>query len=122
MLNESILVHNRITNRKLDLEVPYSNTSKYLGMTLDTKLKWKGYVKKQEELNIAYRIMYWLFRTNSRLTVENNFLYEQVLRSVWIYGSRLRDCTKKTNLEKIQASLSEQSTQKCSECPMVYKE
>lgn len=60
---------------------PYSNTAKYLGMTLDTKLKWKEHVKKKkEELNIQYRKLYWLLSRNSELSVPNKILiYKQIL-------------------------------------------
>jgi len=33
--------------------IPHSNTAKYLGMTLDAKLRWKAHVrKKREELGL----------------------------------------------------------------------
>jgi len=30
-------------------QVPYANTAKYLGMTLDAKLKWKEHIKMKKE-------------------------------------------------------------------------
>jgi hypothetical protein len=53
-LNESKSVHIDFTNNKIKQQpffingttVPYANTAKYLGMTLDAKLRWKVHVKK----------------------------------------------------------------------------
>jgi hypothetical protein len=42
-------------------QVPYANTTKYLGMNLDAKLRWKEHIKKKrDELNIKFRKMYRL--------------------------------------------------------------
>jgi len=44
-----------------DKVVPHSNTEKYLGMTMDAKLRWKTHVKKKrEELGLKCKKMYWL--------------------------------------------------------------
>jgi predicted GIY-YIG superfamily endonuclease len=63
-LIESKSVHVNFTNRRFEhipvninnQMVPYANTAKYLGMTLDTKLRWETHVKKkQEELGLRYK-------------------------------------------------------------------
>jgi len=68
-LNEAKSTHINFTNKKVDplpitinsKTVPYKKTVKYLGMTLDVKLKWKEHVKiKKAELNHKYRQIYWL--------------------------------------------------------------
>jgi hypothetical protein len=61
--------------------VPYVNTAKYLGMTLDAKLRWNEDIKnKRDELNIKFRKMYWLLGRNSELSVHNKLtLYKQVI-------------------------------------------
>lgn len=111
-LNETKSVHIDFTNKRIEHApvtingqiIPYANTAKYLGLTLDTKLRWKVHVrKKREELGIRYRKMYWLLGRNSALSVHNKLLlYKQILKPVWTYGIQLWGCTKKSNIKVIQ--------------------
>jgi len=84
--------------------VPYENTAKYLGMTLDAKLWWKPHVKKkQEELILKYRKIYWLMGRYSALSVYNKLmLYQQILKPVWTYGIQLWGCASQSNRNIIQ--------------------
>lgn len=111
-LNESKSVHINFTNRRINHipvtinqnEVPYANTAKYLGMTLDAKLRWKEHVKKKKtESEIKYRKMYWLIGKDSPLSIYNKLLlYKQSLKPIWTYGIQLWGCTKKSNADIVQ--------------------
>lgn len=111
-LNETKSVHIDFTNKKPNYHpvyinshvIPYENTAKYLGMTLDTKLRWKAHVKKKrDELELRYKTMYWLIGKHSSLSVHNKvLLYKQVLMPVWTYGIQLWGCTKQSNIKIIQ--------------------
>lgn len=111
-LNESKSMHVNFTNKKINhlpivinqKTLPHGNNAKYLGMTLDAKLKWKEHVKKKkEELNLKFRKMYWLIGRHSELSLHNKLLlYKQVLKPVWTYGVQLWGCTKKSNVLMIQ--------------------
>lgn len=111
-LNEMKSVHVDFTYKKINrlplfinnTRVPFANEAKYLGMTLDAKLKWKPHVKKKcDELNNKLREMYWLLGRNSTLNIENKLLvYRQVLKPVWTYGIQLWGCTSDTNLNNLQ--------------------
>jgi predicted GIY-YIG superfamily endonuclease len=110
-LNETKSVHIDFTNKYIEHKpiylnhqaVPYENTAKYLGMTLDTKLRWKPHVKKkQEKLTLKYRKMYWLMGCYSALSVYKLMLYQQVLKPVRTYGIQLWGCTSQSNRNIIQ--------------------
>ena len=112
-LNELKSVHVNFTNKKLEaphfLEingtiVPHENSAKYLGMTLDTKLRWKEHVKKKKsELDLKYRQYYWLIGRNSKLAIHSKILiYNQILKPVWLYGIQLWGCANDCNIKIIQ--------------------
>lgn len=111
-LNQTKSVHINFTNKRLNYIpvninqqiVPHANTAKYLGMTLDAKLRWKAHVKKKkEELALKYRKMCWLIGRNSSLSTYNKLLlYKQTLKPVWTYGIQLWGCTRKSNINIIQ--------------------
>ena len=56
-LNENKSVHTNFTNRRMNpvpiiinrKVIPYQNNAKYLGMTLDAKLRWKVHVKRKKK-------------------------------------------------------------------------
>jgi hypothetical protein len=58
------------------IQIPYANSAKYLGMTLDAKLRWKEHIKKKREL--------------------------YVIRPVCSYGIQLWGCASDSNIEVIQ--------------------
>lgn len=111
-LNESKSTHINFTYKNITPQhiymnnniIPYANTAKYLGFTLDAKLKWKEHVKKKvNELKLNLRKMYWLFSPKSKITIENKLLlYQQILKPKWTYGIQLWGCTAKTNIKLIQ--------------------
>lgn len=111
-LNEDKSVLINFTNRKFNpipvsvnsKIIPYSNSAKYLGMTLDSGLRWKEHIKKKkEELNIKFKKMYWLLGRHSVLSTHNKLLiYKQVLKPVWTYGIQLWGCAKKNNINIMQ--------------------
>ena len=77
-----------------------SNMAKYLGLTLDAKLRWKARVrKKREELGPKYKKMYWLMGRRSALSIHNTLmLYKQILT----YVIQLWGCTKQSNTDTIR--------------------
>jgi hypothetical protein len=95
-LNETKSTYTNFTDQKNDqrsillngVRIPPANTAKYHGMILDAKLRRKAdSKKKQEELQMKFRKMYWPLGRRSELSMYNKLLlYKQVLRAVWKYG------------------------------------
>ena len=67
-------------------------------------LRWKAHVKKkQEELDIRYKKMYWLIGKNASLSLHNKLLfYKQILKPIWTYDIQIWGCTKQRNIDIIQ--------------------
>lgn len=111
-LNETKSTHTNFTYKKVynlpiyinSVQIPYANEAKYLGMTLDAKLKWKVHVKKKrDELENKLRELTWLIGRYSNLSVYNKLLiYKQVLKPVWTYGIQLWGCTNERNIQILQ--------------------
>ena len=112
-LNETKSVHVNFTLKKIEnppnvtlnnITVPLENKAKYLGMTLDTKLRWEEHVKiKRKELDLKYRDLYWLIGRSSILSNYNKTLiYNQVLKPVWVYGIQISGCAKQVHLNTLQ--------------------
>ncbi|KAK9878385.1 hypothetical protein WA026_021692 [Henosepilachna vigintioctopunctata] len=111
-LNESKSVHINFSNKRNqyipisinNAPISYSNTAKYLGITLNAKLLLKAHVKsKREELGLKYKKMYWLLGKHSTFSTYNKLLlYKQIFKPVWTYGIQLWGCAKKTNIDIIQ--------------------
>ena len=111
-LNESKSQHINFTNRKetpLPVKIngkiiPFGNSAKYLGLTLDAKLRWKEHIKiKVRQLNITYKKLQWMIGRKSSLSIHNKLLlYKQILKPIWTYGIQLWGCSKKSNVMLIQ--------------------
>ncbi len=111
-LNESKSVHVNFTNKRAEnipvtinnTQIPFADSAKYLGITLDARLRWKMHVKnKRRELDLKYLKLKWLIGRHSVLSTSNKLLlYKQILKPVWTYGIQLWGCTCKSNLDIIQ--------------------
>ena len=125
-LNNEKSVHINFTNCDItyhplyidNTTIPYSNTAKYLGMTLDAKLKWKEHIKKKrEELQIKLNKLHWLLGRRSKLSVQNKLLiYLQVLKPVWTYGIQLWGCASQSHVSRIQ-SFQDKAIRIIMDCP-----
>jgi hypothetical protein len=67
---KDVNVHVSYTDNYKRHIIPHSNTTKYLGMALDAKLRWKAHVKKKrEEFGLKHKKMYWLMGRRSALSI-----------------------------------------------------
>ena len=88
--------------------IPYSNSVRYLGLHLDSRLTRKIHIgKKRNEFNIKYIKMYWLFGKNSQLALKTKvLLYKSILKPIWLYGCQIWGTSSESNLSQIQRAQS----------------
>ena len=87
------------------LDVPKTDTAKYLGLTLDTRLTFKHHItQKRKEFNMKRKKLYYLINSKSKLSLKNKLLlYSSVLKPIWTYCIPLWSLASKSNIKKIQA-------------------
>lgn len=88
-----------------DTTIPSSDTVKYIGFHLDRRLTWRKHIEaKRKHLDLKVKNLYWLFKTNSGLSLENKIIiYKMVIKPVWTYGIELWGCACKSTINIIQA-------------------
>ena len=84
--------------------LPIVDKAKYLGVTLDAKLRWKAHIKKKkQEWTLKFSRMIWLLGGRSTLSLDNRILlYKQILRPTWSYGCQIWGCSRNSNLKILQ--------------------
>ena len=84
--------------------IPNDSSARYLGLHLDSRLKWGLHIKKKvAQLRLKFSDMQWLIGRKSRLPLHIKLLlYKSMLRPVWSYGCQLWGCAAKSNLDKIE--------------------
>ena len=105
-------MHVTFTLRKQDcpsvtlsnVQIPASNTAKYLGLYLDRKLNWKHHIfTKRKALGLQLSKLLFLLKRKSPLTIENKLLiYTNIIKPMWSYGLQLWGTASNCNLEIIQ--------------------
>lgn len=86
--------------------VPHVMRAKYLGLIMDSKLKWREHIlKKREQIRLKNRQMLWLLGRRSKLRLNNKILlYKSMIRPIWAYGCQLWACAAKSNIHQIEVS------------------
>ena len=95
------------SNHRISLNethTPQVQSARYLGLHLDRKLNWKHHVRlKAKQIKLKMNQMYWLIGYHSKLSLySKRLIYKSIYTPIWMYGSELWGCAKKTNRDTIQ--------------------
>ncbi|VVC28136.1 Endonuclease/exonuclease/phosphatase,Reverse transcriptase domain [Cinara cedri] len=111
-VNQSKSLHTTFTIRILyfpsvsldNIQLPPSQSAKYLGLTIDRRLTWSHHIKiKKLALNARLRILKTLISNNKHNSLNVKLLiYKSLLKPIWTYGLQLWGNAKKFNTNKIQ--------------------
>lgn len=99
--NKSYVHTPLVLNREL---IPHTMRAKYLGLIMDSKLRWKEHIlKKRKQIQLKNRQMLWLIGRQSKLKLDNKLLlYKSMIRPIWAYGCQLWACAAKSNIRQIE--------------------
>lgn len=94
-------------NSSIDVEgheCEWSNSVKYLGMVLDSKLTLKKHIDYTiEKAGKCIKMLYPLLARNSRLNTRSKLLlYKSILRPILLYAPSIINTAAKTNIQTIQ--------------------
>ncbi|GFW95195.1 probable RNA-directed DNA polymerase from transposon X-element [Trichonephila clavipes] len=84
----------------------WSQSTKYLGVILDSKLTWKQHVlHTRNKFRFALRLLFPLVNRNSHMSLENKvLLYTAVLRPILSYASPVWGYAAKSNIKILEVS------------------
>jgi Reverse transcriptase (RNA-dependent DNA polymerase) len=101
-----------------DEEIPWKKDAKYLGVTLDAKLKWNTHVtetakKAKSRLGMLYPVL----NKKSKLSLENGLtLYKTMILPILTYAAHIWGKTSKSNINKLQ-NVQNKSLRIITHCP-----
>jgi hypothetical protein len=111
-VNESKSTHVTFTTRRAtcppvylnNIQLPQSDTVKYLGLHLDIRLTWRQHIfSKRKQLGITLTKMYSLLGRRSQLSTPNKLLlYKTILKPIWTYGIQLWGTASTSNIEILE--------------------
>jgi len=87
-----------------NVQIPQSDTVKYLGLHLDRRLTWQQHIfNKRKQLGLKLTQMNWLMGRRSQLSIENKLLlYKAILKPIWTYGIQIWGTASHSNIEILQ--------------------
>jgi len=88
-------------------EIPKSETAKYLGLHLDSRLNWKHHVRqKAKQIRQQTINLYWLLGKYSHLNLRSKrLIYLSIIKPIWAYGIQLWGCAHNSSRAIIQRKL-----------------
>lgn len=87
-----------------NIQIPSSQSAKYLGLTIDRRLTWSHHIKnKKLALNTRLHFLKTLISNNKHTSLNVKLLiYKSLLKPMWTYGLQLWGNAKKSNTNQIQ--------------------
>jgi hypothetical protein len=87
-----------------NVQLPYADQVKYLGLHLDRKLTWHHHIfTKRKQLSLTLTKMYWLLGSSSLLSLPNKLLlYKSILKPICTYGIQLWGTASTSNIEILE--------------------